>query len=383
MKIIKTKSGNKYQVGIWINGKYIRRTFPRIADCKQWKAEQLSNRAKLEIYGDLKLNEKITLSNYCKNWLKTKLAQGIAQSSYRNYESNIRIHFEPFFKNMVLQSIRKHDVERFQIDLKQNHNPKGVNLIIITLKSVFKEAIKDGYLLKSPCEYIRSLKADKKHEVYWTKPEIDQFLKANYSHELYDLFLVAMNTGMRKGELAGLCWDRVDFSTNSIAITRTRDRRELKERTKTNIIRILPMNEIVKPTLLKLFKQRTDSNFVFLDADRNPINPHHLYRQFCQAQKRAGLNRQIRFHDLRHTFASQYVINSGSIYDLQKFLGHTDISMTTRYAHHSMEYLQAAMKGFSLGETQNTDAIESTVIPFISDSKNTNQGNVLNTFRTL
>ena len=258
--------------------------------------------------------------------------------------------FEPFFKNQILQTISKNDIERFQTELKKNHNSKGVNTIIITLKSIFKEAIKDGYLFKSPCEHIKTLKSDKKHEVYWTKSEINQFLRFNYGHELYYLFIVALNTGMRRGELAGLCWDRVDFSNNSIAVTRTRDRGELKERTKTNIIRIIPMNELVRSTLLNLFKLRTESNFVFLGANNQPINPHHLYRQFNKAQKKAGLGRQIRFHDLRHTFASQYVLNSGSIYDLQKFLGHTDISMTTRYAHHSMEYLQTAMNGFSLGD---------------------------------
>ncbi len=208
-------------------------------------------------------------------------------------------------------------------------------------------------MIKSPCEHIRSLSSDKKLDTFWTKSEIDQFLKANYHHDLHSFFLVAINTGMRLGEICGLCWDRVSFNDNSISITRTRDRHELKERTKTNIIRVLPMNAITRATLLNLAKNNTSaSDYVFLEKSGQPIEVHHVYRKFQAAQKTANLKNQIRFHDLRHTFASQYIMNGGSIYDLQKFLGHTNISMTTRYAHHSMEYLQNAMTNFNLGEAK-------------------------------
>lgn len=191
------------------------------------------------------------------------------------------------------------------------------------------KSIDQGYLIKNPCEFIKSLSSNDSHEVYWTKDEINQFLKANYDHELYDVFVVALNTGLRKGELAGLCWDRVNFIENIITITRTRDKYELKERTKTKLKRVIPMNGMVKATLLNLFKKRTsDNKLVFLKASGEPINPHHIYRQFQQAQQAANMANRIRFHVIRHTFASQFVLNSGSIYDLQKILGHTSIVMT-------------------------------------------------------
>lgn len=357
MEILKNKSGQvKYREMLWINGVLKKSPrFSRKTDAIQWKANERANKSRSQLYGDLRLYEKITLFDFCKMWLDTKVSQNVAKSTYKNYESNVRTIILPFFKNRILQTISKTDVEKFQTKLIEKHNPKGVNIVVMNLKAIFKEAIKEGYLLKSPCEYVKSIKSDAKHEVFWTKSEIDQFLKSVFNDHFYDLYLVAMNTGMRKGELAGLCWDRIDFSNNTISITRTRDRNELKERTKTNVIRVVPMNELVRSTLLKIFKNRTASNFVFLDHRNEPINPHHLYRNFNNAQKLAGLPRQIRFHDLRHTFASQYIINGGSIYDLQKFLGHTDIAMTTRYAHHSMDYLQNAMKGFSLGTAQNSE----------------------------
>ena len=74
-----------------------------------------------------------------------------------------------------------------------------------------------------------------------------------------------------------------------------------------------------------------------------------IYRDFDKAQKKAGIQTRLRFHDLRHTFASQFMMNGGNVFDLQKLLGHTDIKMTMRYAHYSPEHLQSAMKGFELG----------------------------------
>jgi integrase len=351
METIKNKSGIRYRDMIWINGKAIKSpVFPRKSDCKQWKAEQKAKKVELILYGDkIKLLEKMSLAQYSQKWLKSKEAQGVARASYRNYETFLRVHILPFFGDKELRQIQKADVEEFVIHLRKDHNPKGTNIILTMLKSMFKSAIDDGYLIKSPCELIKKITEDSQSDIYWTKSEIDQFLKANYRHKYYNLFLVALNTGMRRGELAGLCWDRIDFNSNIITVTRTRDDKEHKERTKTTIIRVVPMTNLVRATLLSLFKSRGGSEFVFLEPDGSPIRVHHIYRVFSRAQKNAGVGRNITFHDLRHTFASQFVMDGGSIYDLQKILGHTCITMTQRYAHLSLDHLHAAMKDFELG----------------------------------
>lgn len=353
MEIIKGKKTTSFRESIVIQGKVKKSPlFKRKEDCRLWLAERKTERSKMQLHGDtFKLHQKITIDEYAKLWLTTKSAQGVARSTLQNYDRYVRVHIVPFFKGLDLKKIQKQQIENFQINLKRSHNPKGINIIVTALKGLFREAVKEGYLLKSPCEFIKAMSVDDSHDVFWTMPEIHQFLKANESHELYELFLVALNTGMRKGELAGLCWDRVSFVENTITVTRTRDKYELKQRTKTKIKRVIPMNESTRATLLHLWSNRRgDSDLVFLKKTGEPINPHHIYRQFHAAQALSAISNIIRFHDLRHTFASQFVINGGSIYDLQKFLGHTDISMTLRYAHLSQEHLQRSMKNFSLGE---------------------------------
>lgn len=371
METIKTKSGKlKYKEMLWINGKSLKSPrFAKITDAKKWKVEQLSNKAKQNIYGENKIHQKVLFSEMVIKWLSAKNSMGLAKATLKKYNDFCRVHFLPLFGYRDLKSIQKNEIENFQIFLRKSHNAKGTNLIMTGLKSVFKEAVKEGYLIKSPCEFVKKISADHRQYQFWTKSDVDQFLKANFHSEFYDLILVALNTGMRKGELAGLCWDRVDFLANTIAVTRTRDMFELKERTKTNHVRVIPMTEICRASLLKLFKNKTSgSKYVFLNSLQEKIEPHHLCRTMLNLQKKAGITNLIRFHDLRHTFASQYIMNGGSIYDLQKFLGHTSIVMTQVYAHQSMDYLQSAMKGFGLGQAETESADEPTLnLTFLND----------------
>lgn len=166
-----------------------------------------------------------------------------------------------------------------------------------------------------------------------------QLLRANAREEIYSLLVVALNTGMRIGELTGLCWDRVNFETSMIEVSRAMTRRGLKESTKTNLVRYIPMNPEVKEVLWNLIRRQRCPRYVFVDRRGQPFNPDHFSLRHLQAAlKRAGV-RSISFHILRHTYASTFVMNGGNIYDLQKILGHTKVEMTMVYAHLSPQHL--------------------------------------------
>ena len=364
METIKRKTGLRYREMCWINGRPIKSPiFRRKTDCVQWLAKQRSQKVENELYGDLqKLRQIKTFEEFGQEWLKSKEAMGITKSTLRNYESYLRVHICPSFRNRDLKTIQKFELENFQLKLKGTHNAKGANLIITVIKTLFKEALREGYLVKNPAEFIKKFTEDNVRELYWTRSEIDQFLKANYLSDLHDLFLVALNTGMRKGELAGLCWDRVDFSRNVISVTRTRGKNLLQERTKTNIKRVIPMNDYTRAVLLELHKKKSSSSFVFIRPSGEPIDPNHIYRDFGKAQKKAGITNKITFHDLRHTFASQFVMAGNDLYELSKILGHTNITMTTRYAHFSPDHLQKSMKAFRLGQIEMDEKLESNHI---------------------
>ena len=171
------------------------------------------------------------------------------------------------------------------------------------------------------------------------------------------MLVIALNTGMRKGEILGLCWDRIDFEQKMITVSRTYSRHGLQENTKTKLIRRVPMNPELETILKYLQRNQRCPKFVFTEKDGSPIRPDHFSdRQFKNALKLAGV-RTVRFHDLRHTYASQFVMNGGDMYALSSILGHTDIEMTKRYAHLSSEYLRKASHtvGFS-ADSDNGDS---------------------------
>jgi integrase len=121
-----------------------------------------------------------------------------------------------------------------------------------------------------------------------------------------------------------------------------RDRNGLGDRTKTvKSRRYIPMNAVVKNHLLEL-KEASQKDLVFVDKAQGGFDVDHLYRDFRLFLKQAGIENTFRFHDLRHTFASHFMMNGGNIYDLQKILGRTSLEMTQRYAHLAPEHLVRA-----------------------------------------
>lgn len=121
------------------------------------------------------------------------------------------------------------------------------------------------------------------------------------------------------------------------------------------------MNNEVRRVLEGLRRKQEHLQFIFCESPSEPVNVHHLYRDFAKVQKKAGLVRKIRFHDIRHTFASQFMMSGGSLYDLQKILGHSKIEMTMRYAHLSNDHLASAVNIVSFSGTtdNNISKIES------------------------
>ena len=142
---------------------------------------------------------------------------------------------------------------------------------------------------------------------------------------LKPLVTVALHTGARKGELQNLKWPQVDFEQGIISLldTKNGERRDI------------PMNETVKATLKAM--ERT-SEFVFPNRNGKRIDDAQVQISFCKAIERSGIE-DFHFHDLRHTFASNLVMQEGvDLNDVRELLGHKKMAMTLRYAHLSPKH---------------------------------------------
>jgi len=353
VEILKNKGETTYRESVYIDGKRVRSpTFRRKTDAKAWKADFMSKIGHSKALGidiNLQKKEKILFEHFLVDWLKQKIKVQRSQSTFRNYERIVRLHLIPQMGKLALTEILpKHADELIRYLLNRGHNQKGANLILQTLKVALYEAERQDLIRTNPLKNFKMLKVPKLPPHYWTRMEVRQFILANIDNPLFPLFVVALNTGMRKGELAGLCWDRLDFSRSMIEVSRIRDRYGLRNTTKSGVARHVPMNEMVKQTLMKLYAVRKN-NFVFAREDGQALNPLHIYRDFGKAQARAKMDKRIRFHDLRHTFASHFMMSGGNLYDLQKILGHTQFEMTQIYAHLSPDHLANKTQILSFG----------------------------------
>jgi integrase len=183
-------------------------------------------------------------------------------------------------------------------------------------------------LEKSPFEKGETLhlKENNRRLRYLSKKEIEALLKESPPY-LRDIVEVDLLTGMRRGELLSLRWSQIAGGFIYL------------HETKTDEARQIPTGQDLE-AVLKRIRQRQWARglkveHIFCDEKGRPFQD--VKRSFSSACKRSGIN-DFRFHDLRHTFASHYVMRGGSIKGLQKILGHKDIHMTMRYSHLSKEF---------------------------------------------
>jgi integrase len=170
---------------------------------------------------------------------------------------------------------------------------------------------------------------------YLEPAEIERLLAAcarSKNHHLGTIVTVVLNTGMRLGEVMGLAWERVDLASARLTLYRT----------KSGKPRGVPMNRDVYDALVAL-EPDAARRVGPLFARRDGTAWGQIRNAFATAMDRAEV-RGFRFHDLRHTFASHYMMRGGSLYDLKDILGHADIAMTMRYAHLSPQHLRVGVE---------------------------------------
>ncbi len=362
------KNGFSYRAKIyWIDGKEMSQGFRRKVDAEAWERKKLEERDQIRITG-IVIQDSLTFGEFVEKWMREKVAARLSPSTQSNYESDLRLHILPILKDVPTRSLRLEHGNQILLSLiSKGRSPKTINGVLGLLQGIMNDAVLWQFSHRNPFVGLKPLKGETVVDTYWTDSEIEQFLRANLRHHRYPIWVTALNTGLRRGEIAALKWDRVSFQRKQMEITRSVSRYGLQDRTKTGRKRIVPMNEAIFELLWPLWKEQK-SEFVFCEEDGSQVDAHHIYRDFHAAQRRAGFQTLIRFHDLRHTFASHFMMKGGNIYDLQKILGHTTIQMTERYAHLSPTHLENAIQIVNFGGKSSEPQKDTTFLRHFSES---------------
>ena len=238
-----------------------------------------------------------------------------------------------YFGSKMLGDVATYDVECFKAERKKTMAGATVNRDLALLKTMYNKASQWKFFRgENPVRGVTFFPERQKERIL-SDEEAQRLVKAS-TKSLQPVVIVALNTGMRISEILGLRWENVDFARRFIFIERSKNGRSRK----------LPMNSEVLRVLAGL--QRNGGEFIF-SKERSSGPLRSVRTAFLNALKKAKIA-NVRFHDLRHTFATNLVMNGVDLVTVKEILGHSEIAMTVRYSHPS--------------DTRKMDAVERLVI---------------------
>ncbi len=252
-------------------------------------------------------------------------------STCQEKEIHLRLHLMPSLARLRLDEIRGEVVNRLMARLKEEAKlgPKSVKNVMATLRKILVCAVEWEYLPAMPP--LPHLKIPQPEWDYLGPEESEKVLAAARarSEEVYVSILFALHTGARAGEEIALEWGDIDFRSRLVVFRRSSTKGYVGP-TKSGKERRVPLTVALEAALKAIRHLR--SKRVFCNPDGSALKIDQLHERLWGACRRAGI-REIRWHDLRHTFASQLVMRNVPIPQIQVWLGHSTINMTMRYAH--------------------------------------------------
>ena len=291
------------------------------------------------------------------DWLENS-GKRIKESSYQCYLNKLRLHILPFFGSLKYRELSSIFVEKFIADkLSSGLSEKYVSDMVIMLKTAAKWAERTyGYADK--IRYVESPKPKRKEPRILDRSDHQKllyYLNSDLDNNSLGI-LLTLFSGLRIGELCALQWKDIDFENGILHITKTMQRIQtsgLKSKTAVRItspktgnsVRDIPLPDFLSD---KLKKFRSDDDFYILSGTEKAVEPRLLSYRFKQILKKADLP-SIKFHALRHTFATYCLHKNFDIKTLSEILGHSGADITLRtYVHSSMERKRECMERLEL-----------------------------------
>lgn len=313
----------------------------KLAGDRKIDAEHLKAKIETELHsGTYQEMPDVGFKEFLEKWHKAK-EPDVRPKTLASYKGHINNHILPYFGNRKLKSITTSDIETFKSFLfGLNIKPTTMAKALIVVKMALKTAVIWGYIARNPAEYVKRPRSDKYEPLFLTPDQLKHLVKSTpEKHKA--LIATACFTGMRQGELLGLKWDDVDFVSRRLFVQRT-----LQQGKFYNPKAYASRRSIDVPSfLLEMLKNHqlnqmvglstNEHNLVFPNEAGSPMDCMNLInRIFKPVLKLADLPLRLRFHDLRHSYASMLIHQDANIKYVQKQLGHANVQMTLNiYSH--------------------------------------------------
>lgn len=341
----------KWRVRARLHGRRITKVFPNRALAEKFEAQVRLNQVDHLIAGNTE--NVMTFGEYSEGWLRDYCRVEKAESQWSEDERVIKNHLVPAFGGVKLKNLTKGHLAVLKTILSQAkklggkvarpYKPKTINNILGLAKVMMSTAVAWERIPSNPFSSVPLLKIGDQDFAFWMPDERDEFIAKCTVADLdfAEAVLIACHTGLREGEIAGLKWEAVDLFRRKVRVHRSYSFKLKKEMHRTKNMKFvdLPMNELV----FEMLKRRKiaaanakSDDFVF---------PIELLKGACKKLRVRCLRfdvRPIRFHDLRHTFASCLAMAGVPLMVIKELMRHQSYQMTLRYAHLDPKHLQGA-----------------------------------------
>jgi integrase len=291
-----------------------------------------------------------TLAAYLTKWLSASVQPSVKVKTYEGYESTVRVRVVPRLGNKQLAKLTALDLQGLYTDLAASGlSARSVHHTHRVLHRAFVQAMRWNLIARNPCDGAQGPRATRAEMKVWTPQQTDAFLISTREHPAHALYILALTTGMRQGELLGLRWQDVDLDAGRLAV-----RQALQRQRGNGLVFIEPKTgrsrrsfHLSQRAIAALMAHRDrqgfgrraagsewqDRDLVFCDALGNPLDPSYQTATFKKATGAAGLP-EIRFHDMRHTAATLLLSKGVHVKLVSEMLGHTTITLTLdTYSH--------------------------------------------------
>jgi integrase len=312
--------------------------------------------------------DNITVGEYLARWLTDSVRGTVRISTFERHEQIIRTHLVPAFGRMKLKTLTPAHVRSLHREkLEEGLAPATVRKIHSTLHKALSQAVADGLIPRNAAD-VKAPRPAPEEMRPLSEDEARTFLEsAREAGDRFEaLYVLAITTGLRRGELLGLRWDDADLDRGTLRVGRALVReggRHVVGETKTKRGRRVNLTPRTVAALkahrkgqleqrVKVGSLYEDHGLIFSSEKGTPLSPENLVkRSFKPLLKRAGLP-EVRFHDLRHTCATLLLSRSVHPKMVQELLGHATIAMTLdTYSHYlpSMGDQASGAMGDALG----------------------------------
>ena len=293
---------------------------------------------------------KYTVGQWLDEWFEAYAKVKVRSSSHQTYKGYIENHIKPNIGEIPIEKLTSLTLQKFYKKLltegripriESEKQPKGLSAKTVrninqVISSAMDMAVKHKLILSNPTDGCELPKVEHREMRTIHAEQLGAFLREAKESGVYELYYLDLATGLRRGELLGLKWEDIDLAHGVIHVKRqiARIDGEVKEvplKTKNSYRNISISKDAVE--MLKEMEKRRICEYVFPSTSGGPISPDSVRHMLHRVLKRAELP-SIRFHDLRHTFATLALQNGVDIKTVSGMLGHFSAGFTLdTYAH--------------------------------------------------